>query len=242
MNGLLAALGFLTTFPLPASACRTPAPVGLAWFPCVGLVLGSLLVLANQLLVWCRVDPLVTGILLTALLAWLTGGLHLDGLADTADGFAGSRDQARRLEIMKDSRIGAMGSLTLSLLVMLKAAALARPGVRDAALLLGPVCGRLHLVFTLYLLPGARPGGLGEQFQTHATVAALVFALFTAIATGLFLLSPIVTALTFAVTLVITVSFHALCRAKISGMTGDTLGAGCELTETGVWLLLMHTV
>lgn len=240
MNGLLAALGFLTTLPLPSSAYRVPAPSGLAWFPFVGLVLGSLLVLANHALTWCRVDPLVTGILLTTLLAWLTGGLHLDGLADTADGFAGSRDQARRLEIMKDSRIGAIGSLTLTLLLMLKAAALARPGNRDAALLLGPVCGRLHQLLTLFLLPGSRPGGLGEQFRPHVTPQVLLLALGTSVTSGLVLLTPEVAALTLLVTIALTLSFHALCRLKIGGMTGDTLGAGCELTETGIWLLLTH--
>ena len=136
MRGLLVALGFLTRIPVPvrvfddACAQRT----SLAWYPMVGLIVGALL--TGVFIVLPREHALLSAAL--TLLAWvvLTGGLHLDGLADSADAWVGGfGDRARTLEIMKDPRSGPAGVTAVVLLLLLKFAALARLPVENAWLL-----------------------------------------------------------------------------------------------------------
>ncbi|HXG05210.1 MAG TPA: adenosylcobinamide-GDP ribazoletransferase, partial [Candidatus Binatia bacterium] len=160
MHGLVEAVRYLTILPVGgrgAVAARGPG-AGAAWFPVVGLGLGAVLIGVDQLA--SRVFPPLLAALLT-LTAWkvLTGGLHLDGLADCLDA-TGGRDAAHRLAIMRDSRIGAFGALGLILLLLLELAALAElaPPRRWRALLVVPAIGRAMPVVLARLFPPARPG------------------------------------------------------------------------------------
>ena len=126
MRGLLAAIAFLTRLPVPARvwAEASRPPVQLPWYPVVGLLIGALL--SGLACLLSREPPLLTAALL--LLAWtgITGGLHLDGLADSADAWVGGLgDRARTLEIMKDPRSGPMGVTAIVVVLLLKFAALA---------------------------------------------------------------------------------------------------------------------
>jgi adenosylcobinamide-GDP ribazoletransferase len=162
------AFRFLTRIPVPGAAMGT-AGLGraLAWFPVPGLALGILLAGAARVADG-HLAPLVTSALLVALLAWLTGGLHLDGLADVADGLGGSRGDAERaLAIMRDSRIGAHGASAVTLLLGAKLAAVAQLAGADGtwALVGAPAVSRFAVVPLVVLFPYARPQGLGKAFH-----------------------------------------------------------------------------
>src|SRR5262247_3388269 len=147
------------------------------WFPVVGLILG--LTLAGVDLVTARLFPGLLGSLLTVT-AWklLTGGLHLDGLADCLDALGG-RDPEHRLAIMRDSRIGAFGALGLILVLLLEIAALTElpPSVRQASLLVVPVVARATPPLLARLFAPARSEGQGAAFGTGLSATAAPIAI-----------------------------------------------------------------
>ena len=173
------AVSFLTLVRLPRTPSDDITPADLAgsflWYPAVGLLLGACLVAAASLLQ--TGPPLLIAVLLTALLAILTRGLHLDGLADLADGIGGGYTPERRLEIMKDSRTGAFGALALIFAVLLKSAALYTLVLAHcwSALLLAPVMSRFAMVLGAYQMPHARSsGGLARPFLDHMDMQQLL--------------------------------------------------------------------
>ncbi len=165
MNSLLFALGFLTSIPV-----RTPTPqagdLGRAgvWFPIVGLILGAILAGAHYALNQVF-SPLLSAALVVAVWAALTGGLHLDGLADCGDGLLAAVPPERRLEIMRDPRLGTFGGATLILYLLLKTLAIASlPVPSIIAFLMAPSIAR-WLILLVAVQPSARPGGLGAAFK-----------------------------------------------------------------------------
>ncbi|MGX9728602.1 MAG: adenosylcobinamide-GDP ribazoletransferase [Candidatus Electronema sp. VV] len=237
-----AALRFLTLLPLPGRFGSSEAELTHAapFFPLVGLLLGCIAAPAAQLL-FHFLPPLPTAVLLTFLLLAFSGGLHLDGLADTADGFFSARSPERMLEIMKDSNIGTMGAVALIFLLLLKSSCLASlPSDRLlAAAFLMPAAGRTAILLLMALLPYAREGGLGSLFAVYFNSGAGWLA-----SSGGFLLltwaayaaaGPSGLSVVLA-TLLLTFLFALLCRCKIGGATGDTLGAACELAEAAAAL------
>jgi len=238
---LVAAFRFLTIFPLPGGLGHESSELGASvpLFPLVGLTLG-VIAAAWAWLFWSFLPPPVAAVLLTTVFLAFSGGLHLDGLADTADGFFSARSRERILEIMRDSRIGAMGVLALVLLLLLKVSSLAVLGRSEAlrAALLIPLTGRCAIPVMMALLPYARSeGGLGTVFYNRrsrqAGVAAFVFlGLVFWLCLGVDFFLPL-----FSFVLVIA-GLAFLCHKIIRGATGDTLGAACELSEVGVALAL----
>ncbi|HOT28362.1 MAG TPA: adenosylcobinamide-GDP ribazoletransferase [Candidatus Ozemobacteraceae bacterium] len=238
MSGIrtfLAAVQFLTT--LPVSTAFTSDEIGRSapWFPVVGLAVGGLVAIADLAARNVGLPWSVRTVLAVAMLAVLSGGLHLDGLADTADGFFSSRTPDRILEIMRDSRIGSMGVLALALVLGLKAAAiaeLAQGGARTGALLLAPVFGRALQVAGLTWMPYARPeGGLASVFLPHRSIYfGIISCAIPALSAGLVFGRTFALALAAAVSLLVAWWARA-CRNTIGGMTGDTLGALSELGE-----------
>ena len=241
----LAAVQFLTTLPVRAAFTAEEIGRSAAWFPVVGLAIGGLLVAADLAAAWAGMPPALRAMGAIALSAALSGGLHLDGLADTADGFLSSRKPERILEIMRDSRIGAMGTLALFFVLGMKAASiagLADGPARSAALLLAPVFGRSLQVVGLTWLPYARPeGGLASAFLPHRSPAVGLWAsMVPALAAGavLGLQSAFLLA---GASLLLVLWWARTCRTLIGGMTGDTLGALSELGEVLVLALLSWT-
>ncbi|MFY2562444.1 adenosylcobinamide-GDP ribazoletransferase [Corallococcus terminator] len=243
MKRLLASISFLTRIPVPGAATFDAADVGRATlcFPLVGALLAALLVCV-RLALYPLLPSMVTAYLLLAVYALLTGALHLDGLADMADGFGGGRTKEDVLRIMRDHVIGAYGGVALLLTVGLKASALAallERGQADSALVVALVLGRWGSVPQGWLLPYARrSGGLGMAITDHvgrvevvgATVLALGFAL------GLMGWKG-------GAALVLVACVSALqglwCRKKIDGITGDTMGANTEVCEALVLVLVL---
>jgi adenosylcobinamide-GDP ribazoletransferase len=198
----------------------------------VGLLIGAGIALADWGL--GRIfPPGVTSVIAVILLIAVSGGLHIDGLADTADGFMSSRPRDRILEIMKDSRTGPMGVAAVVCVISLKIAliaAVAGPW-RWWALVMTPLAGRCSLIIHFALLPSVRPeGGLAGIFhrnrsQWHALWALAVLVFVGYLAGGW--PGLIAGAAAFLAALILA----AYIYSRIGGLTGDTLGAACELTE-----------
>jgi adenosylcobinamide-GDP ribazoletransferase len=231
MRGLLAAIGFLTRLPVPATALADAAARtrSLAWYPAVGLLLGALLSgLAWAVHGW---PPLLAAALVLAAWVALTGALHLDGLADSADAWVGGMgDRARTLAIMKDPACGPMGVVALTLVLLLKFAALASAPAWPG-LWLAPVLGRAVLVAAFLALPYAREGGLGEALVGAPRVVCTAVLALVAVGCLCFGLHGIEA---LAVAMVLFTAWRHACLQRLGGMTGDTCGALAELTEVAV--------
>lgn len=256
MKRLFAAIGFLTRAPLPSKWQFEAADVGRATllFPLVGAGLGAINVAALFALAWrgpvadgaaskvMWLPPMLVAVLLVTLGAWLTGALHLDGLADMADGFGGGRRREDILRIMRDHCVGAYGAIALILLIVIKVAAFHGLIERGAAvapyLILAPALGRWATVPLGLFLPSARQpeSGLGAAVMDHVGWYEFVGA--SVIAAALtWLTGGWRGALCWLGVIFITVFNARLCRRKIGGFTGDTLGANTEVCEAAVLIL-----
>ncbi len=226
------ALRFLTLIPTPGMPpiSAEAIPRAIPFFPLAGLVLGALLVATDAALgvFW---GPLVQSIGVVVVWGILTGGLHLDGLSDTFDGVMSWRSRERKLEIMQDSRIGAMGALALIAVLALKVAFLLEiTQGRWQALLLVPMLGRWADVFGIVRFPPAREGGLGRSFQEQLRPHDFAFATGTALLAALLLGGSSGLAALVAVALVALLVGRWWTR-DLGGLTGDTYGALCEIGE-----------
>ncbi len=236
------ALTFLTVLPWPRLGQVGPGDLArsMFWFPWVGWILG--VGFWGALLAFRSVfPPAAAAALLLTLTVLATRGLHLDGLADTVDGLGGGTTPEKRLAIMKDSRLGAFGAVSLFLALLLKFAFfLAWVGKTPGfGLILYPVISRWGMVFLAYLSPYARPeGGLGQAMTSGvtgrallgATLSALALALLTAKISGLLLLAA-----AGAVVWLLGIYF----RKRLGGVTGDVLGAANEVLEILVLMGLL---
>jgi adenosylcobinamide-GDP ribazoletransferase len=241
-----AALQFLSVLSVPGSwqlfdkdEVTSGLIIGCEYFPLVGLLLASLLWLLVLILA-PLVPPLVLAALLVAALVILTGGLHLDGLMDSCDGLFGGSTRERKLEIMRDSRVGSFGVLGAICIVLLKFALFAslRAGVLPLALLTTLPAARWAMVLALRIFPSARPTGLGAAFHQAVTTKRL---LLTAIVTlaivlvaGQFLGLIVWTTVT-VVALILGIGI----TRSIGGLTGDSYGAIEEVAEVMALLVLV---
>lgn len=239
MKAFLLALQFLTCFPLSLRSAPSPADWGRSAlaYPVIGLLIGLLLAGLQQLV--GHADPLLQAALLTATWALVTGGLHLDGLADSADAWVGGHgDRERTLAIMKDPRSGPAAVSTVVLTLLLKFVALVVLVKAGAwtALLLAPVLGRSALVALVLSTPYVRPGGMGAAITAHLPRAFAVLVLLMVTAGGL--LAGKVGALALAVAVAAGFLLRWAMMRRLGGMTGDTLGATVELAEVAVLVAL----
>lgn len=234
MLPLWIALQFLSSLPVTLPGMPAPREVGrsLLCYPLVGLLFGLLLWLASHLLHGAP-TPLHAALLL-ALWVLLSGALHLDGLADSADAWLGGfGDRERTLLIMKDPRSGPIAVVTLVLVLLLKFCALwvlVERGI-GAQLLLAPLIGRAAMLGLFLSTPYVRQGGLGQALAEHLPRHAAGWVLLGCVLFCLVLGGWIVV-LAFAVFAWLR---HLMCR-RLGGTTGDTAGAILELLELAVVL------
>ncbi len=229
---ILSAISLLTR--LPVALATAPRANGCWAWPLAGLTVGaaSVLVAASAHRFGVPAAPAAVLALITS--ALLTGGLHEDGLADSADGLIGGRDRAHRLEIMKDSRIGSYGALAMGLILLLRCFALATliTAGEWGAILAIAALSRAPMAVLMALLPNARGAGsaqsLGRPSQNSAGLA-LALGLGLAVAVSGFTALPVALAAA-----VVTFLFGAYAKAKIGGQTGDILGASQQLTEAAM--------
>lgn len=239
MRSFLAAVKFLTAVPVPWSWTGGERSLSrsVPWFPVVGLACGG--ALGAVCLGLERILPsLPLSALLVAMMAGVSGGLHLDGLSDTADGLLSSRPRERALEIMKDSHVGAMGVIAIVMVVLAKFALLA--SVSDDArwrlVVLAVLAGRCGFPIVMMLLPYARPqGGLATVFAASLLPAARRWGTFVWAAViapgGGYLIAGWVGLSAGAAAVALVLLLAGYSRYRLGGYTGDTLGAGCEVVE-----------
>lgn len=239
-HAFLIALQFLTRLPVtfehpPDAGARGKS---LPWYPAVGLLLGLLLTALG----WLG-SGMATGLHAALLLtAWvvMTGVLHLDGLADTADAWVGGfGDRERTLTIMKDPRSGPAAVTILVLVLLLKFSALIQllhEGLWTL-LVLPPLLGRTAALLLFLTTPYIRPSGLGSALSKHLPQRAGILSVATATATTLLLgqLSGLWILITATI---LFLSFRGLLLSRLGGTTGDTAGALIELTETVILITL----
>ncbi len=226
------AFRFLTRLPIPGEAPAAGDPGrSCAWFPLPGAAMGLALALAARFAA-PHLPPALAAVLATAGMAWMTGGLHLDGVADVFDGLGGGRgDRERTLRIMRDSRIGAHGATALVLVLAAKAAALAELFARRDPwpLVAAPALARFAVVPLVVLLPCARSEGLGKAFHgTAGSREIAIAAVLAAAAAAPFAPASLVpSAAALAAAALTGLSLHR----RLGGLTGDAYGAAIELAE-----------
>ncbi|GBF32748.1 cobalamin synthase [Desulfocucumis palustris] len=235
MNKFLLALQMLTRIHVrEVPYDEKAAGQSVMFFPLVGLLLGGLSAGVYFLSALVFPPPATAAIAVLALVI-ATGGLHLDGFMDTMDGVLSGRPRERKLEIMKDSRVGAFGALGAVCLLLLKfSLVLSLPGeLVPRLLIIAPVISRWSMACAVTGFPYARPEGLGKSHanfsgKTELWVASLTALIFSGAAGGpggivLFALGGLLTQL--------------LCRrlvGQLGGLTGDTYGATNEIVEVAV--------
>ncbi|MDG1482594.1 MAG: adenosylcobinamide-GDP ribazoletransferase [Myxococcota bacterium] len=235
MRPFLLAVGFLTRIPTPLVMPEgRELARSMLWFPLVGLLLAVPLLGMAHLLSGV-LSPLLVAAIVVALLAGLTGGLHLDGVADCFDALGVFGDTERRLTVMKDPRVGALGAVGLVMVLILKVLALAEAGpALPAVLLPALVLSRWTAVLLAATFPYARPKGTGQAMATDVgwveviggglVVLAVLGALGGWWAAGLALVGA----------LLLAARMHRL----LGGLTGDVYGAAVEVVEVVFFIAL----
>lgn len=230
---LILALQLLTRIPIPIEIEATEQEIGksILFYPFVGLIIGSILYFAALLLPAELL--LMNAAIVTALWIALTGALHIDGLADSADAWVGGMgDASRTLEIMKDPTCGPMGVTTIVVTLLLKFAAiftLLESGYLIPLLLI-PMLGRAQVLLLFLTTPYVRPGGMGSVLATHLPKVLMWIALPVAAAIWIFMIETL-GAMVIVVLLLMFWLYRQALMKRIGGTTGDTAGALIELSE-----------
>ena len=210
----------------------------MAFFPLVGMLIGVLLVILRRIFYYLPVSPLVGDTLILVVWIWLSGGLHLDGFADSVDGFLGGHDKEEILKIMKDSSTGAKGVVALVSLLLLKFVLLIETPLflKDAVLFFTPTIGRWSMVIAAFIGKPARlKNSMGKLFMDYVGWRELAFASLTMSVIGILLFR-----LYFLHLVIIGIGIVLLilkyCQKRIGGISGDILGAINEIVEVSILL------
>lgn len=228
---ITAALGLLSRIPVSASDGNRGAAV--AWaFPLVGVILAIIAAALGKIALALGFSAPITAAMVLVTLIMLTGAMHEDGLADSVDGLWGGFDKKRRLEIMKDSRIGTYGVIALVMSLLMRWVALTtliNAGMLFAPLIAAATLSRAPMVALMSYLPNARKKGLSASIgrvEANTVTLAAGFAL----AISLILVGWVAISAGIAIAL-ITLALAAIAQRKIEGQTGDILGASQQLAE-----------
>ncbi len=234
LRRFITALSFLTILPVPGTAHGSEADLSHApfYFPLVGMVIALLL-----LVIYFFVSlflPFTVSVVITVLsMSWISGGLHMDGLADTADGFLSGKKRADILRIMKDSAVGSFGSLAIVSVLAVKVSALLSIqewNIASAVFIaaLGGRCAMLTLISVGDYIQ--RDGvNLGSVFLKNRSGWNAGWALAWMVVSSLIFTGSVM--LILVIYLMTTALFYFYCLKKIGGVTGDNYGALCEITE-----------
>ncbi|MGF7185777.1 adenosylcobinamide-GDP ribazoletransferase [Desulfitispora alkaliphila] len=209
------------------------------YFPLVGLIIGVIFY-GYVTITGAYIDQLVVASLFIVLSIYITGGLHLDGFMDTMDGVLSGREREKILEIMKDSRVGAHSVTAVIPLLIVKFSLIASMPIvyLPVAVLLMPLIARYGIVVSMLCWPYARNQGLGKLFVGgNKNIVLLVTTIFTLVLT--YAVLNTVGIILFAITMVAVLIMNFKISKKLSGLTGDTYGAVCELTEV-LFLLFFY--
>ncbi len=241
LRPFLIATQFLTSIPVPSAGTANNGELGrsLLFYPLVGLIIGFLFVIVA--LACSSLNPLLMATLIITTWVLITGGLHLDGLADTADAWLGGLgSKTRTMEIMKDPRAGPMGVLALLLVVLLKISTVYSllPIYPVYYLILPPMLGRCLAVVLLASTPYVREQGLGENMSRELNKDK-IYLLMTIISILLFLFINLTGLLVVLSCASLFMVFRHQLLKRLGGCTGDTIGALIEICEVTVLLVLI---
>lgn len=235
------AIAFFTRIPVPWLRPSEEAwKKSVAWYPAVGLVIGLILWGVHQAGLWLF-SPLLAAVWTLIVWVYITGGLHLDGWMDLADGLGSSRTREKMLEIMKDSRVGAMGVLAALLLLLLKTAALVEltEPAWGMMLVFVPAIARTHVLLAIRCWPylSAEQGigkGISEGLSgIHIAIAYAVLVGACWWLGGWQVAGAIVLSLLFAI------GFARSVARKLGGLNGDCYGAVIESSEAAMLIALL---
>ncbi|HBV7099910.1 TPA: adenosylcobinamide-GDP ribazoletransferase [Klebsiella aerogenes] len=247
IKSFFATLSFMSRLPVPARWSQgleiDQYERGIVTFPLVGLLLGAIAGLVMLALhAWCGLPLAALFAVLALALALLTGGFHLDGLADTCDGIFSARRRERMLEIMRDSRLGTHGGLALIFVLMAKVLVISELALRGTSMLaaLAASCAvaRGMSVLLMYRQRYAREQGLGNVFIGKVTFRQTVITLALSLALATLLLG-VHGLLAAVITLLVVSALGQALKRTLGGQTGDTLGAAIELGEVIFLLALL---
>lgn len=228
------ATGFLTILPVlpPGAANDETVAKSFRWFPLVGFAIGAFLCFEDAMAALVLGHALRSAIVLMSLAA-ITGAVHLDGLADTADALGAGRNRARAREILRDSRIGTFGALAIVFVTVLKIGALAqlRDGPRYAALWLAPGLARWAMVAVAWQLDYLRPQGAGRVLLEGKDPNGLLMASVVAVSGAALVFSSMHALAACVVAVAAATALRAFYRRWLGGVTGDLIGAAGEIVE-----------
>ena len=247
MKRFLIALQFLTIIPVKVEdAVERDFTRSASFFPVIGVMIGMLLVLFNM--VASQLMPAMPcNVFLLIFWIFITGALHLDGLADTMDGFYASSDKEKILRVMKDTSTGAKGVVSLVMLLLFKFVLLLNieGDIKVYALILAPTISRYSMFLAISGSRPARKEGMGKLFIGATRWTELIFSsiivVIACVASYFLPLGPVkmLGFIAVAVAVIVTLAFVRYCNYKIEGMTGDTLGALNEIVEIAVLLSIV---
>jgi adenosylcobinamide-GDP ribazoletransferase len=247
VNAVRLALGTLTVLPVRAPVVdRQVAGRAMALAPLVGLLLALPALLLLAVLAEAQVSPLVAAALVVGLLALLTRGLHLDGLADTADGLGSGKPALEALDVMRRGDVGPFGVVTLVLVLVVQVAALAQlvaSNLGGVGVVAALVVSRLALPLACSEgVPAARGDGLGAvvagTVSRGSALAAVLLAYAALLLPTLLLGSPLAVVALAPLGLLAGLALGRRAVRRLGGVTGDVLGAVTEATAAGVLVVL----
>ena len=226
------AIRLLTVLPAGSSTRPAPPAAAVRWYAPVGVLVGALLA-GLALLAWELFPPLLAAALVVTGWVAVTGALHLDGLADTADAALAPVSRERRLVIARDVAHGTFAVAAIGVVLPVKVAALAGMGQAEcaAAVALAPVAARAVAVVATRVFPPARPEGMGAATRAGATIPAMAAAVALAAVAAVVALGWAGLA-SAAIAGAFGLAAGAWVRGRMGGLTGDGYGAVIELTET----------
>jgi len=240
MVNFLVALQFLTAIPMRLKQISDKNIArSMVYFPIIGLILGIILVGINSFLSFLNFADISVNIVLVVSLAAITAGLHLDGLSDTLDAVLSGKDKEETLKIMRDPHIGAMGTLGIISALLLNIALLSSIGItlKNTALLMACLLSRWSMVLAISLFPYARQDGKAKLFIQNINLKIFIMASLITLAYTL-IIWQIKGLLVLSLVAISTCCTGAALKRRISGITGDTLGAINESTE----IIILFTV
>ncbi len=249
VKNFITALQFLTIFTVSKKHTAEEGDLAksMVYFPVIGFLIGLLLVYADKVFTVAALPQTIGNLFLLALAVLATRALHIDGLADTCDGIMGGKDHESRLAIMKDSRLGTAGALSIIFVVFFKYLCLNNlyNSEKVAALLTAPMLGRWSQTLMVFKANYGREDGMGKVFVGHLRASGLLAASVIAVGLTAFVIiredarSVFLVVSLISGVFVLTYFGKRYLVKKLGGVTGDAIGAMSELTEVLVFLLFV---
>lgn len=239
-NNLLLLIQFITRIPIKLSlACeKKNFKEASIFFPVVGAIIGAIEFLIFYLT--SKILPMSFVAIITVVSGiFLTGGLHMDGLGDTCDGFFSFRSRERIIEIMKDSRVGAFGVIAMIIDILVRILGVYYIGINNIGymIIIIPMISRLFTVFVCLIGKNAKKEGTGTLYIENTSRIYFLGALTLTLLIGTMAFSFKTIGILLLGGFITTLLFNRMCKIKINGHSGDTLGANNELVELVLFIL-----